>query len=180
MHFEQKVSGETKYAGKIISLTVDTVSLENGGTSLREVVHHPGGAAVIALNDNDEIYLVKQYRYPFQCELLEIPAGKLDVGENPFTAAKREFSEETGLAAATYFDLGYIIPTCGYCDEKIYLYAAKDLTLANQHLDDDEFLSVLTMPFAQAVQKVISGEIVDSKTVAAILKVNALRDAGTF
>lgn len=179
-HFEKQLSSEEIFAGRVISVTLDTVELENGNTGMREVVHHHGGAGVAALNEQGEIYLVRQYRYALDRELIEIPAGKLEPGEDPFETAKRELGEEAGLKAAEYRDLGYIIPTCGYCSEIIYLYAAKDLSPVDQHLDPDEFLSVFTMPLEEAVQLVLSGEITDSKTVAAILKVKALRDAGEF
>lgn len=179
-HFEKRLSRETIFTGHVISVTVDAVELENGYTSTREVVHHHGGAGVAALNEAGEIYLVRQYRYALDRELIEIPAGKLEPGEDPFETAKRELGEEAGLVADEYRDLGFIIPTCGYCTEIIYLYAAKGLAPVRQHLDPDEFLSVFTMPLDEAVQRVLSGEITDSKTVAAILKVKALRDAGAF
>ena len=176
-HFEKRLSSETKFEGRVITVTLDRVELENGGTSTREVVRHHGGAGVAALNDEGEIYLVRQYRYALDRELIEIPAGKLEKGEDPLEAAKRELGEEAGLAAAEYRDLGYIIPTCGYCSETIYLYAAKGLSPVGQHLDADEFLSVFTLPLDKAAEMVLSGEITDSKTVAAVLKVKAPRDA---
>lgn len=179
-HFEKQLSSEEKFAGRVITVTLDTVELENGNTSTREVVHHHGGAGVAALNDRDEIYLVRQYRYALDRELIEIPAGKLEKGEDPFVAAKRELGEEAGLSAAVWRDLGHVIPTCGYCSEIIWLYAAKNLTDVRQHLDDDEFLSVFTLPLDEAAQKVLDGEITDSKTVVAILKLKALRDKGLF
>ena len=180
MHFEKKLTSETLFSGRVITVTRDTVELENGRTSTREVVHHHGGAGIAALNEKGELYLVRQYRYALDRELIEIPAGKLEKGEDPFEAAKRELGEEAGLSAATYRDLGFVIPTCGYCSEIIYLYAAKDLTDVRQHLDPDEFLSVFTMPLDEAAEKVLRGEITDGKTVAAVLKVKALRDRGEF
>lgn len=179
-HFEKMLDSREIYNGRVIRLTVDKVELENGRTSTREVVHHHGGAGIVALNDKDEVYLVRQYRYALDKELIEIPAGKLEKGEDPFEAAKRELGEEAGLQADTYVDLSPMIPTCGYCSEVIYLYAAKDLHPVGQHLDEDEFLSVFTMPLSEAVEKVLSGEIVDGKTCTALLKVKALRDAGRF
>ncbi len=179
-HYEKQLSSETVFEGRVIRVTLDRVELENGRTSTREVVHHHGGAAVAALNEKDEIFLVRQYRYALQRELIELPAGKLEKGEDPFCAAKRELGEETGFTAADFTDLGAIIPTCGYDSEVIYLYAAKNLTPVGQHLDPDEFLSVFTMPLSEAVEKVLSGEISDGKTVAGILKLKALRDAGRF
>lgn len=180
MHFETKLSGEPIFEGRVISVTRDTVRLENGATSTREIVHHGGGAAVAALNEAGEITLVRQYRYALGRELLEIPAGKLERGEDPFEAAKRELSEEAGLTADTYRTLGQVIPTCGYCTEIIYLYAAKDLHEVAQHPDEDEFVSIVRMPLAEAVQRVLSGEITDSKTVSAILQLSLLRERGEF
>lgn len=180
MHFEKQLSSETVFTGRVITVTLDKVELENGRTSTREVVHHHGGAGIAALNDRGEIYLVRQYRYALDRELIEIPAGKLEKGEDPFAAAQRELGEEAGLAAREYRDLGSIIPTCGYCSEVIYLYAAKGLTSVSQHLDPDEFLSVFTLSLDEAAAMVLSGEITDSKTVAAVLKVKALRERGEF
>lgn len=180
VHFEEKISSEPIFEGRVISLTRDVILLENGKESTREVVHHNGGASVIALNEKNEIYLVRQYRYAVGAELIELPAGKLEKGEDPFSAAQRELAEEAGVVAADYCDLGYIIPTCGYCTEKIYLYAAKNLTAVHQNLDEDEFLSVFTLPLAEAAEKVLSGEITDSKTAVGILKLKALCDAGKF
>ena len=144
------------------------------------MVHHNGGAAVAALNEKGEIYLVRQYRYALGKELIEIPAGKLEKGENPFDAARRELAEEAGVCAGEYRDLGTVIPTCGYCNEIIWIYGAKNLTAVSQNLDPDEFLSVFTLPLDEAAEKVISGEISDSKTAVAILKLKLLRDSGEF
>lgn len=179
-HLETMLSQEEIFKGRVVRVTRDTVRLENGGESMREVVHHNGGAAVAALTDDGQIVLVRQYRYALGCELVEIPAGKLEPQEDPFEAAKRELGEETGYTAQDYRDLGYIIPTCGYCTEKIYLYAAKGLTMQAQHLDEDEFVSVFTLPLEEAVARVLRGEITDSKTALAILKVDALRRNGLF
>lgn len=179
-HFEKQLSSETVFSGRVITVTVDRVELENGDTSTREVVHHHGGAGVAALNEKGEVYLVRQFRYAPGAELIEIPAGKLEKGEDPFEAAKRELGEEAGLAGGVWRDLGPIIPTCGYDNEIIYLYAAKDLSPVGQHLDADEFLSVFTMPLDEAARRAVSGEITDGKTVAALLKLKALRDAGEF
>lgn len=177
-HFEQTLSSETLFEGRVIRVTLDKVRLENGRTSTREVVHHHGGAGIAALNEKGEIYLVRQYRYALGRELIEIPAGKLEKGEDPLEAARRELSEEAGLRAAGWHSLGAVIPTCGYCSEVIYLYAATGLAPVGQQLDEDEFLSLFTLPLEAARSMVLSGEIADGKTVAAVLKVCALRDAG--
>lgn len=179
-HYETKISSEEIFSGRVIRVTKDTVRLENGRTSVREVVHHHGGAGVAALNEAGELYLVRQYRYALDRELIEIPAGKLEPGEDPFEAARRELSEEAGIEADEWREIGTVIPTCGYCSEVIWLYAAKGLRNVRQHLDADEFLSVFTLPLEQAARLVMEGEISDSKTVAAILKLKALREAGRF
>ena len=177
-HTEEKLESQTIYQGRIIAVTQDTVRLENGKNAKREVVHHHGGAGVAALNEKGEIYLVRQYRYALGRELIEIPAGKLEKGEDPLEAARRELGEEAGLCAAAWHSLGAVIPTCGYCSEVIHLYAATGLAPVGQHLDEDEFLSLFTLPLKAARSMVLSGEIADGKTVAAVLKVCALRDAG--
>ena len=177
---EVKLRRKDVFEGKIMTVHVDDVRLPNGEEATREVVDHVDGAAVLALDEANRVLVVRQYRYVFGKVLDELPAGKLEKGEDPLEAAKRELGEEAGLAAAEYRDLGYIIPTCGYCSEIIYLYAAKGLSPVGQHLDADEFLSVFTLPLDKAAEMVLSGEITDSKTVAAVLKVKALRDAGRF
>ena len=179
-HFEETLDRKTIFEGRVFSVTHDTVRLENGRQSTRDVVHHHGGAGIAALTDAGELVLVRQFRYATGGELIEIPAGKLEKDEDPFAAAQRELGEEAGLAAREYRDLGSIIPTCGYCSEVIYLYAAKGLTSVSQHLDPDEFLSVFTLSLDEAAAMVLSGEITDSKTVAAVLKVKALRERGEF
>ena len=138
-------------------MTYDTVRLENGDTSFREVVHHHGGACVLAVTPQDEIYLVKQFRYAMGEEIWELPAGKLEAGEDPFEAAKRELAEECGVLAARYTPLGVVYPTVGYDSEKIYIWAAEDLSTTGQHLDPDEFLDVIKVPFAKAVEMVMDG-----------------------
>ncbi len=154
------------------------MELENGRTSTREVVHHHGGACIAALTENDEIYLVRQFRYAFGQELWELPAGKLEKGEDPFEAARRELGEECGLTAEHFVDLGPVYPTVGYCTEIIYCWAATGLSPCGMHLDEDEFLTPEKVPFDRAVEMVLSSEIRDGKTVAALLKIKALRDAG--
>lgn len=179
-HFEQLIKSEEIYKGRVIRVTLDTVLLENGEEATRDVVHHFGGAAVAAIDSDDSLIMVRQYRHPLQCEMLELPAGKLEQGEDPFAAAKRELSEEAGVIASDYVDLGYIIPTCGFCNEKIYIYGAKNLTSTAIHLDEDEFVSVIKIPFEQAVDMCVTSQITDSKTLAAILKLNQLRISGKF
>ena len=154
----------------------DQARLPDGTLASREVVYHPGGVAVLALDDDNTVYLVKQYRYPIQQLLLELPAGKLDHGaeENVLLGAQRELSEETGLEAAQWTYLGYTLASPGFCDEALHMYLARGLTRKRQHLDEDEFLDVVTMPFGQLVEQVMDGTITDGKTVSTTLKVKVL------
>ena len=179
-HFEKPLSSETRFEGRVFTVTVDKVELENGRTSTREVVHHHGGACIAALTDENEVYLVRQFRYAFGQELWELPAGKLEKGEDPFEAAKRELTEECGVTADEYISLGQIYPTVGYDTEVIYIWAARGLHPAAMHLDDDEFLTPERVPLEKAIDMVLSGEIRDAKTVAGILKFKALLDRETI
>ena len=179
-HTEKTLSVQEIFSGHVVRLTLDKVELENGRSAMREVVHHRGGACIAALTEKDELYLVRQYRYALGQELWELPAGKLEEGEDPFEAAKRELEEECGLNADQYIDLHPFYPTVGYCSEVIYTWLARGLHPVPMHLDEDEFLSVFPLPLEQAGEKVLSGEIVDGKTCTALLKLKALRDAGRF
>lgn len=173
-HHETFLSRKVIFEGRVFTTTVDTVRLENGKEAIREMTHHNGGACVVPYTEKGEIYMVRQYRYPFGKELWELPAGKLEKGEDPFLAAQRELEEECGVTAKNYVSLGEIYPTVGFCTEKIYMWVATDLTQTSMHLDDDEFLTPDTFPLETAYQMVMQGEICDSKTVAGILKLHAL------
>ena len=171
---ERMVSSQTIFEGKIVRVTVDEARLPNGRLATREVVYHPGGVAILALDTDNQVTLVRQYRYPIGQLLLELPAGKLDAGEDHLPAAKRELSEETGLEAEEYTYLGYTLASPGFCDEALHMYLAQGLTRKKQHLDEDEFLDVVTMPFAELADRVMDGTIADAKTVATVLKVKVL------
>ena len=171
LNFEEKTLKENLiYKGKIISLFCDDVKLPNGGSAAREVVRHPGGVGIVALTDDGGVLLVNQFRYPYKAEILEIPAGKINPGEEPLECGKRELREETGAAAPDFISLGRLLPSPGYTNEIIYMYLAKNLKYGEMQLDDDEFLNVVKMPLKTAVGKVMSGEICDSKTQTALLK----------
>ena len=167
---EKPLKQDYLYRGKIVNLRVDDAELPDGTTALREVVEHPGGVCVAALTEKEELLFVEQFRYPYMETVLELPAGKLEYGEDPFEAGKRELQEETGAAAENYRDLGKLYPTPGYCGEIIHMYLAENLTFSEQHLDEDEFLEVRRIPLETAFQMVMRNEIRDSKTQVGILK----------
>lgn len=166
--FEKKLSGKRVYSGKILNLEVDEVGLADGSVSVREVVRHSGGAAVLYVEDGKAL-LVKQFRYPYGKEIYEIPAGKIDEGESPYAAAQRELEEETGFKAELS-PLARIYPSPGYTDEIIYIFLAKNSTRSRQNLDKGEFLTAEFIPLDKVVNMVESGEICDAKTVTAICK----------
>ncbi|HIX16881.1 MAG TPA: NUDIX hydrolase [Candidatus Gemmiger faecavium] len=174
-HSETTLDSKEIFAGRVIRVTLDTVRLENGHTSTREVVHHHGGACIMPVTDNNEIYMVRQFRYALGEEVWELPAGKLEKDEDPFAAAKRELEEECGLTADEYTSLGVLYPTVGYDSEKIYIWMARGLHKTGQHLDDDEFLDVHKVPFEKALAMVEDNTIRDSKTIAGILRYALMR-----
>lgn len=170
MNFDEKTKElESIYNGKVVSLEVHTVELINGKTAKREIVRHRGGVCVAAINKDNEIYMVRQFRKPYETELLEVPAGKLEQGEVPEEAAFRELREETGLTAERLDLLTIMYPSPGYTDEKIYIYKAEDLTEGDLNLDEDEFINVERLPITEALAMVKSGKLNDAKTIIAIL-----------
>lgn len=175
MHLnEETVESKLVYKGKIFEVFSDTALLENGKTTGRDVVRHPGGVCIVALSDNREVFLVRQFRYPHKRALLEIPAGKLEWGEEPLECGKRELREETGYTAERFRSLGRLLPTPAYDTEIIYMYLAEELHRSEQDLDDNEFLDVLSVPLEEAVRMVLDNEIDDAKTQLALLKAAAL------
>ena len=176
---EKQLSAEYMYKGKIISLRRDKALLPNGNTATREVVEHNGGVCVAALTDNDEVLFVRQFRYPYMEIIPEIPAGKRDkADEDPLQCGIRELKEETGATAEKFIPLGKLYPSPGYCGEIIWMYAATGLSYGEQNPDDDEFLTVEKIPLEKAVEMILSGEITDAKTQAAVLKLKILKDQG--
>lgn len=173
-HFETTISETTLYTGKVFTVKERLSRLENDSEAVRELVFHNGGAGVLPLDEAGNIYLIKQFRAPFQCEVLEIPAGKLEKGEDPFLAAVRELKEETGFSAADFTPLGEIWPTVGFCNEKIYIYLAQGLCAGDIAPDEDEFVSTIKLPFEKALALCLDGTIKDSKTLVAIFKAKEL------
>ena len=170
MHTETKIESKRIYDGKVLKLDVDTVALENGKSAEREIVRHRGACAVLAVDENDDFYLVRQFRYPYGKEMLEIPAGKLDEGEEPLVCAKRELLEETGLRAEKWEYVGGFCPSPGYTDEIVHIYIARELSEGEAKPDDDEFLDVVKHNIIKISKMIDSGEITDAKTVLAIYK----------
>ena len=171
---EKTLKSEEVYHGRIIRVVRDEVELPNGKTGIREVVRHPGGVGILALDDNFCVPMVRQYRYAFSRTLLEIPAGKREAGEEPFLTAKRELREEIGATAQHWESLGEIIASPGCYNEVLYLYLARGLSFGAQALDEDEFLHVEHLPFDTLLDKCLKGEIRDGKTVTAVLKAKIL------
>lgn len=161
------------FRGRIITLTTDEVRLPNGHLASLEVVHHPGGAATVAIDSQDRVCLLKQYRYVAEGWLWELPAGKLEPNEPHLDTAKRELLEETGYTAAHWRHLGVLHTAIAYTDEAIELYLARGLTQGAAKLDAGEFLETLLVPFDDAIAMVRDGRITDVKTVAGLLWVRS-------
>jgi ADP-ribose pyrophosphatase len=166
---EKQLKSETIFEGNIIKVTHDEVELPDGSHAMRECVYHRGGVCILAVEDGC-ILLIKQYRYPNRTDTLEIPAGKLEEGENPDTACYREFEEETDRRAKNMRFILKLYPTPGFCSEIDYLYEAEDFKYVDDSLpqDDDEFLKLVKMPVDEAYAKVLDGTIFDAKTIIAI------------
>ncbi len=168
MNNEPTIDRETIFRGKVFDVYRDTIMQHTGDTALREIVSHTGGVGIVAVVDG-EIFLVKQYRKAAEQFLLEIPAGKLSLGEQPIHCAYRELKEEVGITAEKMEHVGSFYVSPGYNTELIHIYKAEDMQLGESQLDEGEFLDVVRMPFAQAVEMCRSGEISDGKTVIAIM-----------
>ncbi len=174
--FEKTIDSKEIFDGKVIRVVCDKVELEDGSTSMREVVEHPGGVCVAALTENNELLFVRQFRYPYKEVLLELPAGKLEKGQSPLENGKRELLEETGAVGREYMTLGKIYPSPGYCGEIIHIYFCKVDSYGKQRLDEGEFLNIEKIPLKKAVEMVLNNEISDSKTQIAVLKTALLFD----
>lgn len=176
---EETVKSNLIFKGKIISLKNDDIKLPDGRPAQREYVCHPGGVTVLPITDKGEVLLVRQFRYPYGEEVLEIPAGKRDsADEEPLACGRRELYEELGVTAQYFRFLGEFYPTPGYVDEVIYMYVAWGLTFGENHPDDDEFLEKEKIHIDRLCEMIMQGEIKDGKTQAAALKVKNLIDKG--
>ena len=168
--YENQIETRTLYEGLIVNIRSDIAELQNGEKVVREVVEHPGGVGIVPVTQDNKVLMVRQYRYPMAEELLEIPAGKLDYGEDPFDCAVRELSEETGCTAGRYVDLGVTYPSPGFCCEKLYIYLAMDLQHGDMHLDENELLSVEPVAIDTLMEKIMANELPDGKTIIGIMK----------
>lgn len=173
--WEKIVDSERIFDGRVVRLRRDRVLLGNGSYTYREIIEHNGGVCVLPITDDDEIILVRQYRSPFNTVLTELPAGKLEKGEEPIECGIRELKEEVGATASEIKYLGRLYPTVAYDTEVIYMYMATGLSFESQHLDEDELVEIIKLPFDEAVEMVLNDELPDSKTQIAILKAAALR-----
>ena len=170
MEFTEKtINSQLIFDGRVVKLYKDKIELPTGQESLREVVKHSGGVVIFARKE-DKVLLVKQFRYPMKEVLYELPAGKLEIGEDPFEAAKRELEEETGYCANKWTDLGYVYTSPGYSDEKLYLYMAEDLEFTHCHPDEGEILQALEYSYEDVLKMIANGEINDAKTLCAIIR----------
>ena len=171
MHLQEKtLTSDEVYKGPIFTITHDTAELENGNTAVRDVLRHNGGVCVIPITDEGDIFLVKQFRYPFQTVTREVPAGKLENDEDHAECGRRELLEETGYTCSEYIYLGEMLPTPAYNSEITHIYLARGLKFTSQSLDPDEFLDVERIPLSEAVKQVMDGTIRDGKTQVAVLK----------
>ena len=173
---EEKTLTETyHFKGRVINLRVDDVELPDGSTSVREIIEHPGGVCVAALTADGRLPFVRQFRYPYKEVVTELPAGKLERGEDPLCAVKRELAEEVGAEGANWRSMGRLYPSPGYCGEIIHLFACDIDAQGDSHPDEGEFLEVFYLSLEEAVAKVLAGECPDAKTQVLLLKLWAER-----
>ncbi|MDN0076356.1 NUDIX hydrolase [Crenobacter sp. SG2303] len=165
---ETPLEETVSFRGKFLTLRRDTVRLPDGQRTEREFLLHPGAVAVLALTEDRQLVMERQYRYPVGQEFIEIPAGKIDPDEDPAVTGERELFEETGFQAERWTFLGTAHPCIGYSNEVIHYYLAEQLTQTERQLDDGEFLEVLTMPLSEVLTMSLDGRITDSKTIVGL------------
>lgn len=172
-YYEKTIDSREIFKGKIVKLRLDKVELPNGDVSSREIIEHPGAVAVVAITPDNKVLLVKQYRKACEQELLEIPAGKLESGEEPLSAVLRELEEETGYRAGNAKKLLSFYTSPGFANELIHIYLAEELTISKQSTDDDEFLTVHQFSWEEINQLIQNGDLKDAKTITGLLMVMA-------
>jgi ADP-ribose pyrophosphatase len=177
---EIPVTKKTVYEGLIVRVRQDQVQLMDGSLANREVVEHPGGVAILAINEQDEVVMVRQFRYPAGEAVLELPAGKLEPGEDPQLSALRELEEETGIRPGKVTPMGFSYSSPGIFAEKIYFFLAQDLIQGEAHPEEGEFLEVLRIPLSQLIQMVGKGELTDAKTIVGIMRGSLLLRGEAF
>ena len=166
---EHTLESRDEYRGRLLHVKKDRVRLPNGADSSREYIVHPGAAVIIPVFDNGDILLERQHRYPLHRDFLELPAGKFDPHETDLACAQRELEEETGYLAQEWRELPTFYPCIGYSDERLVYFEARDLSYSGVNLDEDEFLEILRVPFAEALAMVGDGRINEAKTVMGLL-----------
>ena len=167
---EKTLTSKNIYDGRVIKYYLDTVELPDGNTAERETVHHPGGVCVAALDDGNNLFFVRQFRYPYKEITLELPAGKLEKGGTPLENGKRELKEETGCEGYSFISLGQLYPSTGYTNEIIHLYACRIKSVGEQRPDFDEFLDVEKIHIDKALELILNNQLPDAKTQVAVLK----------
>jgi len=171
---EHRLDSDSVYDGSLLHVRRDRVRLPDGNEAVREHILHPGAVMIIPLLENGDLVMERQYRYPLHRVFLELPAGKIDAGEDPLATAQRELLEETGYTAVEWRRLGCIHPVISYSNEQINIYLARGLTLQGRQLDHGEFLEVVEIPLLRAIDLVRSGEITDAKTVAGLFWIDRI------
>jgi len=169
MKQERTLSTERIYQGKIINLRLDTVEMPSGGKTKREIVEHDPCTAIVAIDSEKNVLLVRQYRKPVEKALLEIPAGGVEKGENPVDSARRELEEETGFTAERWEHLSVFYTSPGFCTESMHLYLATELKPAKRDADDDEDIELVKVPLKKSIELIASGEVCDAKSIAGLL-----------
>ncbi|MBQ2469779.1 MAG: NUDIX hydrolase [Ruminococcus sp.] len=175
---EKTIASKEIFDGRVLHMFHDTVALSDGTTSLREIVRHPGGVCIAALDGENNLLFVRQFRYPYAEVVLELPAGKLEKGGTPLENGKRELFEETGAVGSSYISLGQVYPSPGYTDEIIHLYACRVASQGESQPDAGEFLNVEKIPLDKAVELVLNNMVSYAKTQIAVLKTKLLLDSG--
>jgi len=156
------------YKGRILDLNIEKAVMPDGREVELEIIAHPGGACILPVHENGDVTLIRQFRHAVGGTIWEVPAGRIDDGENPAEAAIRELREETGLDSKKIEKLGEFLPTPGFCSEVVHLYIAQNLKECAQQLEEDEYIEVVRLPFEEAMKKVMKGEITDGKTVVSL------------